>query len=426
MCAKQHEAEALSGGSATLDKIAAVERILDRTLEDLAFVFDHPDQLESISHDRSQVIRAVDKVAVETVLLMDTVVKSGVVMVDDQRVQKILDICAPSIRSPRNRFLFTHNPRLCTSFGLGHILLTGLGHADPAFDRVLDVASSSVAMHPSNKLPFRLLDDYWVMQRAGMRLPEKRRVELANFTMLNAPIKPLYYRTDDYYALTHEIMYLTDFGCSELPLEYDVEKALALIEVGILDNLNSYDLDVLSELVAVSAMLRPQKLGPVATVAAALLAQEFSMHGVMPSRNFDPEELKAQADPVLQRCYIFFNTYHTTHVFAMMQATLFRAEIAPLRMRKTAMPLPAALRSQLSDQNANAPTWLDRFALLEIENGGHTAILAGIALFDAVRRQDSAALFKVLNLVKSERIPLPGDLMSDIMEHLARVTICAR
>lgn len=413
------------GGATTVVQDAAITRILDRTVDDLAFAFAHPEELESMSHDKSQIIRAVDKIAVETVLLLDTIVRAGVVSRYDERVQYILEECSKEIRSARNRFLFTHNPRLCTSFGLGHILLSGLGHEDEAFDSVLRAASASPALHPANKLPFRLLDDYWVLARAGIGVSAHQRPNLAEFTMLTAPISPLYYRTDDYYALTHEIMYLTDFGVKRLPQDYDCDYALGLIEAGILDNLRSYDLDVLAELVAASVMVAPNRLSSVAALAAKLLQQEFDQIDLLPSRNFDPDYYRAIEDPILQRCYLFFNTYHTTHVFGMMLAMLSRAGLRMPQSTSQEAELPEVVVSYLSERNENASGWLGRLAKIDLPDEDRAGVVLGVGLFDAVRRQDAKALFAILNYVKTSKAKVTTGIMHDLMEHLARISFCA-
>ncbi|MGB3406554.1 MAG: hypothetical protein WBA67_03585 [Jannaschia sp.] len=418
--------EPLSGGSITDARDTAIERVLDRTLDDLTFVFGHPDDLERMSHDRSQIIRAIDKVAVETVLLADVLTGSGTVSRQDPRIERILSLAAALIRSPRNRYLFSHNPRLCTSFGLGHILLGGMGYPDPAFDRVLTAAAASPALHPANKLPFRLLDDYWVLGRAGLGLPRDRQKALAPFTMLTAPISPLYYRTDDYYALTHEVMYLTDFGRDALPPEYDATAVLDLIEISVLDNLRAYDLDVLAELVAASAMVKPGPLRPPMAAAAAVLADEFDDIGLLPSRNFDPEEYAALTNEIDRRCYLFFNTYHTTHVFAMMRAVLHRAGAAKAGhvAQRVAVAGPKLPRSILLARNTNAPRWLPRLDSLDLPADARENLVTGVALFDAIRRQDGGDLARLVGMLADGDVVLPGPLSKDLVEYVHRLHAC--
>jgi hypothetical protein len=104
------------------------------------------------------------------------------------------------------------HPALCLDFAFPHVLLSELGYRDSAVDDLLKTCLMSRSRHGHERPPFATAEKLWVEQLLTGEQPDAAWRHCLRNTVLNRGIDILGGQRDDAYALTHLVMYCTDFG----------------------------------------------------------------------------------------------------------------------------------------------------------------------------------------------------------------------
>ncbi len=267
-------------------------------------------------------VSVIDKVVVETALLV--LIASRVAPESQELGEGTTELAgelAKVARSERNQVMLLRYPHTAASLGISHVILTCLGHRDAVFDVLVDRAFESGHVHAVERLPYRLADLRWL---CGLRRPEAPPAfeDLVPHTMLVTGAHPIYMSVADVYALTHDLMYISDFGCRPLSSLVDVQRVSAMVDAALAWHIGTQNFDVLAELLLGAALLGGS-WSPYARLAWCLLATTWDEFGFLPCPTFQGKEFSMLTGDDAA-AYAFKHTYHTTYVAGILCAVLLR------------------------------------------------------------------------------------------------------
>lgn len=299
--------------------------LLRQRLEDvLQFAADHVPRLDRAStiwaDPTDPQVEAVDKVVVETALL--ALIASRVARPSDRMLsllRHLLDALAEQARTDRNKVFLLRHPQTAASLGITQIVLSRLGRPDPELDGLIESAFTAGHVDAVERLPYRRADVRWLKELVQ---PDSTQsyADLVPDLIISKRAHPIYMTAADAYALTHDLMYVCDFGGRPAPPGVDVERVSAMIDAALAWHLGTGNLDLLAELLLAAALLRCP-WSPYARVAWSLLSSTWEEFGLLPSPTFDTKAFGALSGADAS-AYVFKNVYHTTYVAGILAAIL--------------------------------------------------------------------------------------------------------
>lgn len=263
-----------------------------------------------------------DKLVVESLLLVLILMRfkersSGV----QERLQEICEFCAPQVYTPRNRMLLGRYPHTAVTFGISHLALSRMGYGDPAFGRTLEAIFRSQQAYGIERLPYRAMEVRWL--HASLLGDQSAQFDdLLPVSMLQVQAHPLRMSISDSYALTHALMYVTDFGDHPPPVGLNISRLESIIDQLLAVQIVNENLDVLGELL-MSLMFLGRPWSIRARFAWHFLSETWGQYGFLPSPSFEtPEYAKLNAKDA--QAYAFKHTYHTLYVGAILCSLVLR------------------------------------------------------------------------------------------------------
>jgi hypothetical protein len=155
-----------------------------------------------------------DKIVVEGSLLalIASRVESPIVK---EHARKLADQLSPLARSHRNKSLLLRFPHTASSLGMAHVALSAAGKVDREFDALLAAAFASGHVEASERPSFRDMELRWLLSIYQGRDPAYR--DFLGSSILTTKAHPIYMSSPEAYAVTHAVMYVTDFGQKSPP-----------------------------------------------------------------------------------------------------------------------------------------------------------------------------------------------------------------
>ncbi|MEV7781367.1 hypothetical protein [Kitasatospora sp. NPDC088351] len=390
---------------------------IDEVLEFAAGQLRHLDDYAAHWHDDpGEMVRKEDKVAIETAMLL---LVTGRIPGhrDGEAWRRLVDECVRRCRGGRVRCVIARHPRTVSSLGLGHLFLSALGCPDEDLDHLLENAVGTGQVGIEEHVPFRRLEFEWARRGAAHpafaesgRAASKWRPEVS---AIASDRDGLYATREDCYALTHTLMYATDFGAAGIP-GIDTERLRSSIGSTICFALAIDDFDLLGELLLADAVL-PGHASAAARCGWAVRTRVLDDRGALPGPTFRDAEL-AKQEPAGRAGYRFYHSYHTTYVDALLCAAVLS------RRHHWFAPEPAdgprADEPQADDRRIRriaglawpgGPRSGAAAALLDlctrsIVPGARLGPLAETAIIEVVRRYDLVALRRILQEVRGSSI----------------------
>lgn len=132
---------------------------------------------------------------------------------------------------------------------------------------------------------------------------------------------------DDVYALTHALLYATDLGAHDAPLERPAEAVLGEVRSLLAGALDDDDFDLAGELLLAWPLLGA-RWDTTGSFAFALLAEIEDRVGLLPSLAIDARGLADQPPPA-RAAYTAATTYHTAFVMGLLCAVMLRRDSRP-------------------------------------------------------------------------------------------------
>jgi hypothetical protein len=227
------------------------------------------------------------------------------------------------------RWILRH-PRLAASLGTLLLVLERFGLATQQEVVAVHDAMESPYLECSEHVPFRLLDRHWVLGLAGGGA--EPLAEALRLSAVCRTTHPIYMTREDGYAVTHAVMYATDFGAQPVPLELRCDRVWDTIDAAIAWCTAADDYDLLTELLLAQLLLR-RGLSAYGAIAWRRSRQTWDALGFLPSPSVSAASFRALDDEADQRQYAFHNMYHTVLVGGLLCAAF-------LDMRVTAPEVP--------------------------------------------------------------------------------------
>lgn len=217
------------------------------------------------------------------------------------------------IRSDRLRGLILRQPHVAATLGAGSVFLSAAGHGDPAFDRLIEDSLDAGFGQCVERVPYRQLDQLWTRNLLAAA-PRPLDAVLAG-SILHSRAHPFYMSEADAYAVTHAILYATDFGHAAPPASLNRTRLSEMVHEGIAWSVVSEDFDLLIEYLMCAACLG-ETGGPAARLGWHIVDRIWKGLGFLPGPTFDPAEFRARSGPAAD-AYACEQMYHTNFVAGM-------------------------------------------------------------------------------------------------------------
>jgi hypothetical protein len=291
------------------------------------------------------------------------------------------------------------HPALALDYGAAHIVLTCAGYPDATFEDSLAMSLAASTAHARERLPHRELEQDWLASLRGGPEPSP---ETLGRTALVRGIDLLTGSRDDVYALTHAVLYASDFGNRSVDLaDADGSQAVDMARSALAWALDDDDFDLAGELLLTWPFLGAD-WDETASLAFAILAQVEDEVGVLPSLALDREAYERQSESS-RKSYVAAAAYHTAYVMGLLCAAMLtrdsRAEVLADGPGPTgALVCADSLLARLVASNRR-PQWLRYVeAAPRQAHGAATALLLDAAVRRAIRQLELGVVRDLLEL----------------------------
>lgn len=216
------------------------------------------------------------------------------------------------------------HPRLGASLGTLLLVLERFGLATQQERAAVHCALQSPYLECSEHVPFRLLDRRWVRGFADNAVGPL--AEALHLSTACRKTHPVYMSRDDGYAITHSVMYATDFGACAVPTVLSSASLWDTIDASIAWCLAAADFDLLTELLLSQLLLR-RRLSAYGAIAWRRCRQTWDSLGFLPSPSLSAVSFRSLKDAAEQRQYAFHNMYHTVLVGGLLCAAFLDMQV---------------------------------------------------------------------------------------------------
>lgn len=241
----------------------------------------------------------------------------------DSRIEAWLDLATDVWIRPDFHELVMRSPDRINLLGMLQVVLERCGRIDGAFRAPLQRLLDYDYVGRVERTPVRDLDIRYMLELGGYAHAMPSVDAIYPHTALSRRPSPLYVTTFDAYAVTHALLYATDFGAT-LPACIDAAE-LRAIRLYLEQLLGLYlckrHWDLVGELIASCRFVRHQPDLLSAGWQALLRAQLAD--GSVPGVDYEPA--RDCAENAQRSAYVFATNYHTTLV-CMLAASLMRPD----------------------------------------------------------------------------------------------------
>jgi Domain of unknown function (DUF6895) len=268
-------------------------------------------------------VSGFEKLLLEASILALLASRTG--CVDDQVAVLLASIAGRADRAALVRAI-RRQPALVTTLGTALIILDRFGSTSEEEHRALESALDSPYVECFERTPFRLLDRAWVMHIAGRTTA--RSTAPTALTTAARRTHPIYLAREDVYAITHTVMYATDFGARRPPAILRTARLWESIDACIAWCLAARDFDLVAELLLAQLMLR-RRLSPYGRAAWQVAQHTWDRLGFLPGPSLSARDFEALEEDSERRQYAHYHMYHTMFVGGLLAGALLGAEVDP-------------------------------------------------------------------------------------------------
>jgi Domain of unknown function (DUF6895) len=346
--------------------------------------------------------RIAQKVVAETAMLLYAVAPLRATHPEVETASaRLASRLIPLARSTEVQAAVCLDPGKALDHAMAHILLDRLGHADTAFDTLLQGAQQTGRQLGPERLPHRLVEQEWLEQIWPHGAPSRRRLsEAIAASALGRPLDALKASRADIYAFTHALLYATDMGRRPLASarrRRDIE-ADALIALGFA--LEAQDCDLTVEVLWTWPMLG-LRWHPAALFALKDLIERQDSLGFLPGIGFDAQRA-AEMSPEQRERHVRETCYHTVYVMGFLCAVALRQDrlphLAPRRTKRGTSRGAGDVLLEFLQWDKRQPEWCARMADQSAERQDAAApLLLSVLARRAAEASDLARLRLVLN-----------------------------
>jgi hypothetical protein len=307
-------------------------RLRDRLIAVLQFAVEHLPRIKTYAphwsdNEGEDVVRVEDKIVAETAILLLVAARaipratSGHELI--LRLTELLESAAADRRALE---ILLRSPHNAPALGLPQVVLASFRRGDEQIQEVIRRIFSARLADALERIPYRAMEVRWVESIAA----PNGRVDMSDLLAMNVLVKrihPISMSRTTGYALTHGIMYATNFGAEPLTGSLDVDFACARIDAALAWVLVNEDLDLLIEFIIAATLLR-QPWSPYVWLAFHLCNNVWDELGFLPCPSFKPSEyVQLQGDAA--SAYVYRHVYHTMYVAGLLCAILLTSDCDP-------------------------------------------------------------------------------------------------
>lgn len=346
------------------------------------------------------------------------------------RIDQIADLLTPFARDHDTVMWMRLRPAMAAELGVAHLCLTALGRPDPDFHAEYCASLTQTSVGPSERVAWKDLEAGW-HRSLGAPLPELDLAAATSRTAYNQGQDVICASREAAYAVTHGLIYASNFGADRPVLARPEADLMADLEAMTARCLDEDDFDLGAE-VLLSWPFLGAAWSPTATFALQVLAEVTDSFGILPSMTLQSDAC-ADLDPAEQSAYYFRESYHTVYVWGLLMAAILRTERpVPRLIAQPASPGREAIADRLLElmpPRNREPQWLrvinsatsaERGALVSLiaDVGVRRAILGG----DFERAHQIVMTFVEADLAPSSMIVQAGEMLTRLASAMANTT----
>jgi len=294
-------------------------RILEFALEHVPRLAVHARQWEAEENDG--LVKIADKVLAETAILALLASRVGSLgQRGDALLPRLVHALDEAHDSERIAGILLRCPQAAAPLGLTQAVLSRFGRGSRELEAQVRQIFADGTAETLERIPYRAMEVRWVGSLLGTH-SQHSAMELLGLNVLSSPAHPITMDRETAYAMTHGVMYATDFG--QLSLDQaglDISVARARIDAALAWVIVNEDLDLLIELI-ISASLFRRPWSPYSLLGWDLWTTVWSELQFLPSPSFDTRTFGSMAGE-RATAYAFRHVYHTNYVSALLCAIL--------------------------------------------------------------------------------------------------------
>ncbi|MFF3207702.1 DUF6895 family protein [Streptomyces sp. NPDC002962] len=374
--------------------------------------------------DEDELVRREDKLVTETVMLLLVTDRVGA-REYDKCWENLARYCIEWSRSKRTRCVIARHPRTVSILGIGHLLLTSLGYPDHSMDQLVENAIGTGQVGAQELVPFRNLEQRWIEKQ--LTFAPQVSLTTADWekstSAITSDFPGIYVTREDCYALTHTMIYLSDFGWSEIK-GIDSRILRKRLSGAISFALAVGDFDILGELLLSDAAL-PGGASSAAHCGWAVRKKTLEDRGYLPGPGFRIDEYRDLSEAG-QEAYAFWHKYHVAYVDALLCASLLARSSSWLSSQPVYVDQDCDVQKTMDiawpDLTAEAASIAATLHACPVAPAQLWETLTEMAAITVIRRYDLLALWNLLkelnrsSLKPSSAVNMAGQFLSNQLQ----------
>jgi len=295
--------------------------VLSFAAENLQRLPTHSPHWAADASESDDAVRFEDKILAETAILVFLASRSKHL---GEHARRLIDRLAEALDrahpTERTTGMLLRCPYLAPALGLPQVVLNRIGRGDAELQEIIERIFAADLAETFERTPFRSLEVRWI-QSILKPNGDLNVSDLIPLNVLLKPVHPITLNRTTAYAMTHGVMYATDFGAASPEVSPELEALIgARIDAAIAWLLVNEDLDLLIEfIIAVTVLRKPWS--PYVWAAWDLFNSVWDELEFLPSPSFNAADYsKLQEDAAA--AYAFRHVYHTMYVGGLLCAIL--------------------------------------------------------------------------------------------------------
>lgn len=234
--------------------------------------------------------------------------------------EKIIQSLSPHLethlKDPKLIEIIRRNPCHVHGLLLPYLCLKSIGYSDAHYDELLDKALQNSYFQLTERVPYRYLETSYIFYKANC-INTRNFEKLLNDGSILYMENPIHLDKEAIYALTHTMIYATDFGRWELQLNRaSIDQLTDIVECLIVDCIIEKSWDLLGELL-ISAICLKIKNSSIFCVGLNTFYNAWRSPGIIPGFEYlaMPDSNKDSTSKEDANKSIWNTYYHTTLVW---------------------------------------------------------------------------------------------------------------
>lgn len=228
---------------------------------------------------------------------------------------KALNALSEFTRTQANFLEIINNPQKLTRLGQIHIFLTKAGNKNAEWDALIQKMFTKGYGENSERILTRLFDKNWFNH---LLFNENIYVvdDIIKYSILNSRCHPIYMSVSEMYAYTHTLMYISNFGKTEIKNNPENSSVKNIINSSLLFQLTEENFDLLGEFLMNYSYVE-NEWNFISYISWKHFTSTWDELGFLPGVSFD-SQVYTQLSNEEKSAYAFKEVYHTNLVAGIL------------------------------------------------------------------------------------------------------------